>query len=332
MITVILGIIFGVFSAASAVYLIATYAVNSNNYNSGNNKSYAIPSILLVVSILSLAFIPWSFVQVNAGQRGVVLNLGRVTNTTFGEGLHMKQPYLQSVVIMDVQVQAHKIVATAASKDLQDVSTEVTLNFRLRPEKVNLIYQTLRTDYTVRVIDPGIQEAVKSVTALYNAEELIAKRASVRDEIDSRLDARLEEHGIFVEQVNITDFDFSESFNEAIESKVTAAQNALRAINDLTRIQTEAEQVRARAAGERDATIARAEAEKQKRILEAEGEAQSIILRANAQTEANIKISSSLTDILVRWQTVTQLSSTITTIVLPTGTDFILGESVLGVK
>ena len=268
--------------------------------------------------LLPAIFFPASLAQVGAGQRGVVLSFGAVTSKTLGEGLRFKKPFIESVVRMSVQVQAHKLTATAASKDLQDVSTEVTINFRLRPERVNLIYQTLREDYLLRVVDPGILEAVKAVTALYDAEQLITQRAKVRDEIDTRLDLRLEEHGIFVEQVNITDFDFSETFNDAIEAKVTASQQALQALNILQRIKTEADQVRARAAGERDAAIA-----------QAEGQAEAIRIRAEAQSKANDLISRSLTSQLIQWQTVQQLADDIRVIVLPAGQQFILGEQVI---
>lgn len=275
------------------------------------------PVVLLAVMLAT--FLGGSPVQIGPAERGVVVRLGHVTGTVFNEGFHWKVPIFDSVQVMDIQVHAHKVAASGASKDLQDVSTEVTLNYFLRSDAVSTIYQTLRRDYIIRVIDPAIQEAVKSITAQFNAEQLIVERAVVRDAIDAQLDRRLEEHGIVVEQINITDFDFSESFNEAIESKVTAQQEALRATNQLRRIEVEADQLRAKAAGERDANIARAN-----------GEAQATLLRAEAQAKANRLLAESIDDRLIRYQMVQSLAPDAKLIVLPTGTNFILGPELLG--
>jgi regulator of protease activity HflC (stomatin/prohibitin superfamily) len=74
---------------------------------------------------------------------------------------------------------------------------------------------------------------------------------------------RLRPLGIVVEDLSITNFQFSESFNKAIEEKVTAEQLKLKADRDLERFRTEAEQVKVKAIGEKNASIARAEGEAQ---------------------------------------------------------------------
>lgn len=146
---------------------------------------------------------------------------------------------------------------------MQVVSTEVTLNYRINEGQVNKIYQTLGIHYQDTVIQPAIQEVVKASTAKYTAEELITKRDFVKLDIENALNERMSKFGgmIITQTVSITNFDFSPEFNKAIESKVTAAQNALKAENDLKRIQVEAQQAVAVAQGEADARIKRAEAE-----------------------------------------------------------------------
>ena len=105
----------------------------------------------------------------------------------------------------------------------------VTLGYYVDPNYVGYVYSQLNDDAQVRAITPAILEAIKAVTARYDAEELIANRAAVRDGIEDFVKQRLVPHHIIVDSVSITDFNFSAEYNQAIESKVTAAQNALKA-------------------------------------------------------------------------------------------------------
>jgi regulator of protease activity HflC (stomatin/prohibitin superfamily) len=216
---------------------------------------------ILVVVIASTAL--GSIATVNAGHRGVLLTWGKVEPVVLGEGISFIMPFVNQVVPMSVQTQKYSASASSASKDLQDVSTEVTLNYRIEPTKANWVYQNLGLDYENRIIQPAIQEAVKASTAQFTAEELITQRPAVKAKIESALRDRLLNYEIIMETVSITDFRFSPQFTAAIESKVTAVQQALKAENDLKRIQVEAQQAVATAQGQANATITKAVAEAQ---------------------------------------------------------------------
>lgn len=200
---------------------------------------------------------------VSTGYRGVVLRWSAVTGRVLDEGLYMVQPLRESVEEMSVQIEADEMEAPASSKDLQNVTTKVTLNYFLMPDRVTTVYQTLRHDYDSKIIDPSIQEAVKATTAKYDAEELITRRQEVRDGIQQNLTARLSAHGIQIDAISITNFKFSDDFEKAIEAKVTAGQNALKAENDLKRIKLEADQAIAHARGQAEAIRVQAEAVRQ---------------------------------------------------------------------
>jgi len=199
-------------------------------------------SVLIIGAILLvfLFFRPW--VQVGAGERGVVLNFGAVQDTVLNEGLHFRVPIQQKVAIMDVKVQKAVTDAASASSDLQDVTSSVALNYHVVPDKANVVYQTLGVEFKERIIDPAIQEVTKAVSARYTAEELITKRAAVSEAMRENLAERLIPHNIAVDAVSIVAFSFSKIFTEAIESKQTAEQLALKAKRDLDRIRIEAEQ------------------------------------------------------------------------------------------
>src|SRR3989337_3609389 len=196
--------------------------------------------IIGAILVFFLFLHPW--VQIGAGERGVVLNFGAVQKNVLGEGLHFRIPIMQKVISMDVKVQKSLTDAAASSADLQEVSSNVALNYHIIPDKANLVYQTIAIYFKERIIDPAVQEVVKAVTARYTAEELIAKRPAVSEAMRANLAERLITHNIAVDAFSIVGFSFSKIFMEAIESKQTAEQLALKARRDLDRIKIEAEQ------------------------------------------------------------------------------------------
>ena len=203
-----------------------------------------------VIVIAGLIMLVGSTGTVGAGQRGVLLHFGAVTETIKEEGLYFKIPFAQEVVLMSTQLQKYTAPAGSSSKDLQLVTTEVTLNYQLDPSGVGEIYRKMRQNYEITVVQPYIQEAVKSTTANYNAEELITQRPQVKDELQNLMAERLAPLGIVVVQLSITDFQFSSTFQESIEAKVKAVQQALEAENALKRVEFEAQQEITRAQAE----------------------------------------------------------------------------------
>ena len=213
-----------------------------------------IVSIALVVFAVIVLFN--SFEVVGAGERGVVFSkFGGVQEGVLGEGLRFKIPFIQTVIPIDVRIQKSETDASASSKDLQTVHSRIALNYHIAPEESSQVYQQVGSLYKERLIDPSVQEAVKAATAQFTAEELITRRAEVSTLIKDMLAERLVPRNIIVDEFNIVDFNFSDVFNQAIEAKQTAEQEALKAQRDLERIKIEAEQ---------KITAAQAEAESQR--------------------------------------------------------------------
>jgi prohibitin 2 len=231
-----------------------------------------------IIGIVVVAFLILNSVKiVDAGNRGVLLTFGAVdTSRSLDEGIHFVVPVRDNVVQMEVRTQRITEDAASASGDLQDVRTQVALNYHLDPDNSQNVYKNLGLDYANRVIVPAIQESVKQVTARFNAEELITQRESVKNEIEQQIRARLAAYNIIVDAISITEFEFSADFVRAVEAKVAAQQRALQAQNELRRIEIEAQQAEARAVGEQQANIARAEGVRQANVLQAQGEAQAI--------------------------------------------------------
>jgi len=220
--------------------------------------------IIGIIALIIIGVLVGAAVQiVDAGNRGVLLHWNAVdlTQPPLEEGLHFVTPFQDSVVELEVRTLKYTKSTTSASKDLQTVSTEITVNYHPEPNAVHYLYKEVGLDYENRIIQPTVEEVVKQVTANYNAEELITKRPLVKADIEAEIAARLADFNIATEIVSITDFQFSILFAQAIESKVEAEQRALQAENDLRRIEVEARQFEAQSVGIAEANIAEAKGE-----------------------------------------------------------------------
>ncbi|MGE5704184.1 MAG: prohibitin family protein [Clostridia bacterium] len=198
-------------------------------------------TVILAVAIVALLVFQ-SFTIIEAGHRGVVLQLGAVQDRVFDEGLNFKIPFVQTVVPMEVRVQKSESSQTSASRDLQTVSTTIAVNHHLDATSVNKLYQQVGIDYGTRIVDPAVAESLKAVTAQYTAEELISKRSEVSAKVKEALNQKLSAYHIMLDEINIREFAFSEEYNRAIEAKQVAEQQALKSKLDLERIKIEKEQ------------------------------------------------------------------------------------------
>lgn len=208
-----------------------------------------IPVILLLVVVLVV--LGGLIVVVDAGNVGVVKRFGAVQREPLPEGLHFKRPFMDQVEQIDVRLRPSHNKASAASKDLQTVTTEVTVTYSLNGALAPLTFQRIGRTQAVSttVVEPAIQESVKAITAQFTAEELVTRRELVKQRIQEALtsfiDRTLREKelvgAINIANIAITDFSFSDEFNRAIEAKVKAEQQALQARNEKTMRVTQAE-------------------------------------------------------------------------------------------
>ena len=223
---------------------------------------WALPIIVVLVFLLFL-----SIRVVPVGHLAVVKHWGKVNHgVVLSEGLHFVVPVRTSLQYMNVKLLKFNQKASASSKDLQIVSTVVSIQFSLG--EVSYLYQQIGDESLVThiLLKPAVEESVKAVTAQYTAEELIKKRPEVKIQISKTIDSflkttlsgkKISEYSIIVANVAITEFDFSAEFNRSIEMKVRAEQQALQAKNEKIKKITDAEAIAEKITIE---SIARAEA------------------------------------------------------------------------
>ncbi len=223
-------------------------------------------TLSIVVLALLLIIGLGSFTVVEPGEKAIIIRFGTIQRV-LEPGMSFKAPLIDKVVTLDMQVQKLETEATAASKDLQNTRATIAVNYQLEPSNESLLYSTIGLAYRTTILSPAVQESVKAATAKYTAEELITKREAVREEIRKNLKERLTNRYIIVTDVNIINFAFSESFNEAIEAKVTAEQQALAAKNKLEQTKYEADQRVVQAKAEAEAIRIQSEALKENKGL-----------------------------------------------------------------
>lgn len=242
-----------------------------------------IPAAIAIILIATLFL---SCGNVNAGERGIIVRFGRPVRVVT-PGLYMKLPFIETITTVNVRTET---VLTrdmnASSKDLQEVSASVTTQCHYNPDKVIETYSNYGyADFQRRIVIPAIYESVKSAFSKFNAEELITKREEVRTVIDASLRDLLASYNVVLDSLQIADLNFSQRFNDAIEEKMIAEQEALKAKNVLERVKTEAQQQleKANAQAEAKVLLAKAEAESirlQTEVIKQNGGDQYLLLKA----------------------------------------------------
>lgn len=224
-------------------------------------------ALLLVFTALS------SVIVVDAGHTGVVVTMGKVENVVLQEGVHTKIPFIQDVVMIDNRIVKLEVETEAFSKDLQTVDTTIAINYRIDANKSYNVYKNIGSDYENILIVPAVNEVLKAITSKYTAEQTVTNRSLISDGLVSELNAKLNENGLYVTDVNIINFDFSEAFINAIEEKQVAQQKLLKA-----------------------------ETEKETAITNAQAEAETIRIKAEAEANANEILSQSLSKEIIEYQ------------------------------
>ena len=239
-------------------------------------KSFNFPkkTIAIVVAVLvALIVLLNSITIVDAGHTGVINTLGNVSENVLQEGIHLKIPFIQTIVKMDNRIVKLEVETEAFSKDLQTVTTKLAINYRVSKDKSYAIYKNVGSDYETILVSPAVNEVLKAITAKYTAEESVANRSLISQGLIEELNAKLNKNGIYVEDVNIINFDFSEAYIAAIEEKQVAEQRLLKA-----------------------------KTEKEEAIVKAEAEAETLRIQSEAQAKANNILSKSLNENLIRYE------------------------------
>lgn len=247
----ILGIILLVAGVAVAIWMI----------HDGETKWGS--CVLVAALVLAILFIILScLVSVPTGHTGVVTTFGRVEDKTLDSGIHGKAPW-NKVVELDNRVQKSTVELNCFSSDIQEVTVMYTLNYQISKSSAQDIYRTVGKDYYETVITPNISESVKTITAHYTAESLIASRDTLAREIEELLTEQLSKYNIEVVSTAIEDMDFTDEFTNAVEAKQVAVQNKLRAVTEQEQKTIEAQQAaeRAKIQAQADAEIAQIQAQ-----------------------------------------------------------------------
>lgn len=208
--------------------------------NTRRNVRLAVVGALALIALITLFS---SMRSIGTGEVGVVTRYGKVTGRELSEGLAFVAPWgVNNVTTYDVKTQKEQVDnIAAASKDLQDVKGTVVLNYQLNRSDVSRIHQTIGKEYKDKLIFPALNEVFKATTSQYTAQELITRRPEVKEEIVRGLRDRLKKYGIEVQDVSLTNFEFSKAFNDAIEAVQIANQKVAQAQQELAQAKIDAE-------------------------------------------------------------------------------------------
>lgn len=194
-----------------------------------------------------------SFYIVNPGEVGVEIFFGKVANFS-DAGFHWKSPFTE-IVNLNLRTQKFEQKLEGASNDLQEITVDIAINYRLDFERIGDLYSKVGKDYISTIIEPAVLNLAKAGISKYPISEIITKRNELAETIQTTLSERLSRYYMVLENVNLSNINFSPKFTEAVTEKQVQEQN----------VQT-AEYKRQQAEKNKQSTIldAQAEAEKQR--------------------------------------------------------------------
>lgn len=200
-------------------------------------------SIIGVLILLLIIILFNSFKSVPTGFVGVKTRFGKVQDTVLQEGLNGKLPFIEKINLIDCRIKKIEVNSEGSTKDMQTVNITIVLNYNINKDTANQLYREVGTDYENIIISPAILESVKAVMAQYTAEELVGKRSEISAMILEALFNKVNDNGINISEFNITNVNFSDAFNQAIEAKAVKQQEVEAAKADLEKqkIQNEKE-------------------------------------------------------------------------------------------
>nr|DAF49377.1 MAG TPA: High frequency of lysogenization C protein [Myoviridae sp. ct8mY9] len=205
-------------------------------------KTKIIIGSIVGVIVIAMIILIASITTVPTGYVGVKTRFGQVQDDVIQEGFNLKAPFIESIVKIDCRTQKYEIATEASSKDLQKISNlKVVVNYNVDKNNANNLYKEVGKDYQTVLIEPAILESIKQGISQYTAEETITKRSEVADIIINLLKEKLENKGVTVTALNITDLSFSEEFDTAVEQKQIVEQETQKAQYELEKAKVENE-------------------------------------------------------------------------------------------
>ena len=232
-------------------------------------KPMKIASIIgIIVSFAALVCIPFSFYTVDTGEVAVVKFLGQANNVR-DAGTYFDLWITNSIQKYDVKTQTISITTSTYSSDAQTMDIQMTVQYKIMPDKaIKIAEQYGSLDALQNRLESVAIEKTKAILSSYKAMNIIADRASMSPLVEESIKKAIDEKFfVDIQTVVMTNIDFSDAFEKAVEDKMIAEQQQLKANY------------------ENETKVAKAKAEAQAKIVQAEAEAKSNDLLEKSLTD-----------------------------------------------
>lgn len=228
-----------------------------------NLRILGVGILILIIAIIGMM----GMKIIDTGHRGVKITFGKVDSGSLPEGIYFYNPFSSSIIELDVRETKIEGNTKGYTKDVQNVSVHYTLNYHPNQNQIHTLFETVGKDYSIKLIPQIILSSLKEVIGQYEAVKLVSDREEANQAISSKIKEALALKMIVVKNFEITNFDFNDAFEHAVEAKVVAIQQAEEAKNKTVKIREEAEQKLISAKAEAESMKIRSQALSQNKSL-----------------------------------------------------------------
>lgn len=232
----------------------------SSPEKSFNTKTIVIVCVIVVAAVVLLFN---SFTVVNEGYIGIKYRFGKIIRSDMTAGLNPHIPLIEEIQQVDTREQVYSVLTDAYTSDTQTVdSLSLKLNYYYDGTQLSEIIRNIGiANVETKLLVPNVAKIAKNEIGKVKAEDLVQSRSEVQSAIFESLKETLAPNGIIVTAFAIENLSFDDAFEQSIQAKVIAAQDALKMQNKTAEREEEAKQQVIAAQAEADSQKIKADAE-----------------------------------------------------------------------
>lgn len=243
-----MSFIFSVIFALASFIVFLTVKARDGEKQKEVIRSVALTLGIVMTIAIILRTISRFLIIIPAGEVGVSEILGSVSKNTLGSGIHLVNP-LADVETFSTRLQDIKETVDTTSKEGLTFNIDVSLQYRLDPQKAGEVYQKIGNNEK-DIIVSRFRSLIRQITAKYDLITIYGeKRPEIALTLKQEMVKQLRPLGFIVEETLLRNIILPDNIQAAIQSKVATEQENQKLDLEIAKAKKDAERKKVEAQG-----------------------------------------------------------------------------------